>query len=480
MSALADLHRQGQLPLGMTSWRRTVDPATLNIRHPLAVPRQPVPAGAIPVTNCNDDGVGSLRDIVDNVAVSGDTIDLTNTGCSVITLTTGDIILDQDDIDLLGPGFSQLSIDGNDLYSVRHIGSGSIEIADLTIISGRKYLDGATNLDASGGCLYSYGSVSLINAEIKYCSASTANASYSAKGGAVYGKLGVTVSNSSVVLGSAGIEPDEGLGGGIYTPSNVILLDSFVSNSDAALGGGVFAGDGLVSKYSSIRSNSGGYGGGVYAGGNVAIQNSTIAGNSAVTAGGLWLSGVGATTEIALVNSTVSGNEAQKFAGVFTKYATRIANSTIAFNVEANPADTKYGAGFYTLADSEVQSTIIAQNSLNHSTSGLAPDDVATDTGVVLSGSNNLSRFVIPGSAMPGDTIYADPLLTALANHGGSTSTHALTIGSDAIDAGNNLGSFSNDQRGAGYPRVVGASADIGAVEYDPSVDDTIFQNGFD
>jgi hypothetical protein len=474
-----DLHRQGHSSLKSNTWRKSVDRASLSIRHPLAVARQPVPAGAIPVTNCNDDGAGSLRDIVDNVAVSGDTIDLTNTGCSVITLTTGDLIMDQDDIDLVGPGFSSLSIDGNDLYSVRHIGAGTIGINDLAIVNGRKYLPSTTDLDANGGCVYSYGSVSLVNAEVKYCSAATANASYNAKGGAVYGRLGVTVSNSSVVLGTAGVEPDEGLGGGIYSPSQVILSDSFVSNSSAALGGGVFAGDGFVSKYSSIRSNSGGYGGGVYASGNSAIQNSTIAGNSAVTGGGLWLSGTGAVTPITMTNSTVSGNEAQKFAGVITKYSTRIANSTIAFNVEANGADTKYGAGFYTLADSELQSNIIAQNSLNHSTSGYVPDDIATSDGVVLSGANNLARFVLIGSFAPADTIYADPLLNALNNNGGSTSTHSLSVGSPAIEAGNNEGGFSVDQRGAGFPRVIGANADIGAVEFDPT-DDTIFANGFD
>ena len=246
---------------------------------------------------------------------------------------------------------------------------------------------------------------------MKYCTAVNANSAYEAMGGAVYGRLGVTVSNSSIVLGTAGVAADEGFGGAIYSPSQVILVDSFVSNSSAALGGGVFAGDGFVSKYSSILSNSGGYGGGVYAGGNTAIQNSTIAGNSAVSGGGLWLSGTGAVTPITMVNSTVSGNEAQKWAGVMTKYSTRIANSTIAFNVEANGADTKYGAGFYTLADSELQSNIIAQNSLNHSTSGYISDDIAHADGVVLSGADNLARSVLIGSFAPADTIYADPLV---------------------------------------------------------------------
>src|SRR4029077_5046690 len=40
-----------------------------------------VPAGSVPVTNCNDSGAGSLRDAI-SIATSGQTIDLTATGCS--------------------------------------------------------------------------------------------------------------------------------------------------------------------------------------------------------------------------------------------------------------------------------------------------------------------------------------------------------------------------------------------------------------
>ena len=50
--------------------------------------------------------------------------------------------------------------------------------------------------------------------------------------------------------------------------------------------------------------------------------------------------------------------------------------------------------------------------------------------------------------------------------------------GSPAIDAGNNDAAASFDQRGTGFPRIVGSAPDIGAYE---GVDtDTIFANGFD
>ncbi len=92
-----------------------------------------VPAGSVPVTNCDDSGAGSLRDAI-GTATSGQTIDLTATGCSTITLTTGDIFINQEDLTLQGPGSSFLTIDGNYLYSLRHsnVAGGTFGVYDLS------------------------------------------------------------------------------------------------------------------------------------------------------------------------------------------------------------------------------------------------------------------------------------------------------------------------------------------------------------
>ena len=62
-----------------------------------------------------------------------------------------------------------------------------------------------------------------------------------------------------------------------------------------------------------------------------------------------------------------------------------------------------------------------------------------------------------------------DPLLGPLANNGGPTQTMALLTGSPAIDHGPvPVPSFplnDNDQRGAGFPRVVNGTVDVGAYE---------------
>ncbi len=64
-----------------------------------------------------------------------------------------------------------------------------------------------------------------------------------------------------------------------------------------------------------------------------------------------------------------------------------------------------------------------------------------------------------------------DPLLGPLADNGGPTATHALLIGSPAIDMGDpnavaGAGGVPQfDQRGAPFTRVHGAQIDMGAFE---------------
>ena len=57
------------------------------------------------------------------------------------------------------------------------------------------------------------------------------------------------------------------------------------------------------------------------------------------------------------------------------------------------------------------------------------------------------------------------PGLGPLNANGGPTRTHALLGGSPAINTGSNPLGLATDQRGAGFPRVNGGQADIGAYE---------------
>jgi hypothetical protein len=461
--------------------------------HWRAVLQRPVPAlplDSIPVTNCNDSGAGSLRDAVNN-ANNGDTIDLTDTGCSTITLTTGAIAITQPDLTLQGPG-EGLSIDANHLtLALLHTGGGTLYVNDLTVKNGTKYFTDAQVDAARGGCIFSSGYVSLSHAQVKYCEASSSSTHYGVYGGAIYAQNGVTL-DSSAVLGSSAHSTGYAVnGGGIATHGAVTLVNSLVEGNDSysttswTIGGGVYARTGLSVKYSSIENNSAysGFqsrGGGLYSSGNMLIENSTIVGNSSRDGGGVFVLGEYATSEITLLSSTISGNHAVVTGGIdIEDYPARVANSTIAFNSET--FFEPYGAGLFVFnTNVELQSTAISNNYRVYGGT-TTEDDVATTSNAsfvgTLSGSHSLitlSSMTVPSGTIEGK--YAG--FAPLAYNGGSTATHKLLSFSPAINTGSNAANANYDQRGDGFPRVIGANADIGAFELDTA--DEIFSDGFD
>jgi len=474
----------GSVPRPPPWQRQTPLPPLSERHHPVPHEMAPVPAGAIAVTNCDDSGAGSLRDALENVAVDGDTVDLTGLSCSTITLTTGSIFFFQDSITIQGPGLGGLILTGGPSRypPLMHGGLGTLSVNGMIVMDGAKYFTDSQVVDARGGCIFSGGYVALNDSEVKYCTAQNSGSTYGALGGAVYGTTGVSLSNSTIFGSSAYAANTFGDGGAIFTPGSVTLLDSFISGNTASNGGGgVRALDGGILKYSQVGNNEAATVGGVYIMGNATILYSTIAGNVAGLGGGLWLNGSGATIPVTLANSTVSGNNAANsdIGGIFLYgggQTARVANSTIAFNTTHFAGSTKYGAGLRSILSTiDLESNIIAGNT-NDSGGGAVNDDVDGSASVTLIGANNL--IVVSSITPPADTISADPKLGELESNGGETQTHAIHITSPAINAGNNEAGAATDQRGSGYPRVIGGQADIGAFEFD--FDDVIFRNGFD
>ena len=77
---------------------------------------------------------------------------------------------------------------------------------------------------------------------------------------------------------------------------------------------------------------------------------------------------------------------------------------------------------------------------------------------------NGVNGDIVGTAASP-----IDPQLEALANNGGSTSTHALRVSSPALNTGEpSFSALSTDQRG--LPRVVNGRLDIGAFEFQSNV----------
>lgn len=425
--------------------------------HP---PPGPHPQGATThlVTNCNDGGAGSLRDAV-TAAADGDSIDMTSLACSSITLTTGALATGAANLTFNGPGRDALTVSGaNTTPVIVHVGDGQLTLSGLTVTAGAKYSNGSD--PAPGACVYSQGTVAMIDAGAKYCTA-RANGSGDALGGAVYARGGAALIASTISGSSASSATGFAAGGGLYTPADT------------------------VAKYSIFRNNSaytdgaGAFGGAAFVGGDASVTRSTVQGNSADHVGGLVLTGATATGDLLIDTSTITDNygAASSFGGaVYLGGNARVINSTITGNVEANTTDTKYGGGLSAKYGTtiELTSSIVSGNSLFDGSTHF-PSDIASSGGSnppAIIGSHNLVGVSEP--ALPADTLLAiDPHLGPLGSNGGPTPTMALLTGSLAFNAGTGGGEY--DQRGPGSPRMVGANVDIGAFE-----SDALFIDGYD
>jgi len=418
----------------------------------LAVARDSKSA-SLNVDNCGDAGPGTLREAIANAA-NGATIDLTTLGCSEITLTTGEIHVVVNDLTLSGPGSSDLAIKGgfatghnNRIFDHSHVGNLSISGVTLT---DAHYIGDFAN----GGCVYSAGSLVLYNAVVTGCAVEAPQ-------------------NSGAYA----------LGGGIYARGDLLILGGAITGNFAisanneASGGGVFGRGNLEAKYTTVANNTvvalqgAAVGGGIAVKGSgaVTIFASTISGNAAQVGGGLHVDTVGISK---IENSTISGNYASYFVGgaaFLSLSEVTLSNSTVTAN---GAPSVGLGAGIHTAGTLTAHSTIFADNV---NTAG----DVALDVySPLIAGNDNL--IVAANSAVPTGTVIACPRLKPLADNGGPTLTHALISGSPAIDAGNNNGILDWDQRIDGFPRIYGASADIGAVEWQGAVDDSIFRSAFE
>jgi hypothetical protein len=416
----------------------------------LESPQGPPP---VQVTNCDDSGPGSLREAYFN-AVDGTTIDLTQLTCSTISLTTGALTNPPSaaSVQLEGPGKYALTIDaGHNGRVLVHNGADTLSITGLTITNG------SYSGIYGGGCIYSYGNVNVIYSLVSQCSMSSSGTA-KAYGGAIYAKGDVGIGASVIKDSTAHAAAANSAGAGIWANGVQVLISTVSGNT--------VSGDG--SHYSR--------GGGVFALGDASIKYSTITDNEAESGGGVFLLGA-STDPMQVSNSTISGNHASGAAGgIYAKYRPfSVINSTIT----QNTAVFDFGAGLYLAYATEIQSSIVANNS---SQDGLHASDIGGVGTVAISGANNL--IIASTLPLPPDTITLQPMLGPLQNNGGYTMTHALLPGSPAIDHGNNVHGNYYDQRGPvgssyfGYERVVGPSADIGAFE--AGAPDHIFVGTFD
>ncbi len=302
---------------------------------------------------------------------------------------------------------------GGGIYQEETEGAASL-VATSVIIDGNR----ATGPEGGGGVFVRSGDSNL---DLLTVSNNLADGT-DADGGGMWMDVDSTdalsLDESSVFANSAARN-----GGGIalfgQANANALILRSSVYDNDAGVGGGGFFGDHP-------------------AGFNMTITKSTFSGNRADDNGaGLWLAGEN-NAVIDLNHVTVTANDADgtgggvyadSSLGTFEVYHLLLAGNIAPFGADCD-GDTLTSVGFNLIGD-DVDCSFSA---------------VATD---------------IVGTAGP-----INPLLGPLAANGGPTLTHALQLGSPAIDAGSPMGACQGagptDQRGSVQPD---GDCDIGAYE---------------
>ncbi|MBX7105660.1 MAG: right-handed parallel beta-helix repeat-containing protein [Gemmataceae bacterium] len=380
------------------------------------------------VTNSNDSGPGSLRQAVldTNANPAADSITFNLPGAATITLASPLAITDG--VKVIGPGASMLTVSGNNLVRVFDVNAATPVLVAFSGITVSKGFAGtgagllatdesitltdmvfeSNQATVAGGAVYADGTLTVTRSTFRDNRAQGVPVSNTADGAALY----LLPNSRPTVVDSLfeGNQADDA-GGAIRTTSSLTSItitgSSFISNLARDGGGISLFGSTAVIRNSTFSTNSvSGIGGAIHTAGSwgLTLTNSTIANNSAMTGGGLGgLAGSGGTITI---TSSVLSNSATTAPDVFG------------------------GINQVVLTDSLVGSPV----------------------GFSDTGTNTLPYGINPRLAFPAD-------------NGGPTPTRAPFPGSPIFDRGANPAGLAYDQRGSGFSRVLGAKADIGAME---------------
>jgi len=424
-------------------FQRLVD-STLKFRNNSTVSAfdAPTGGGSLVVTNLNDSGPGSLRQLIAD-APSNSSIVFASGVEGTLSLTSGSLVIDKS-LNITGPGARRLIIDGSALLE------GSV------LVVREPEMDPMAREDNS----------------------------WESPQGPTF--EGVVISGLTLLggLGTSDSQTKSLAGGGLYVNISdgffysVLISDCVIRNNTASNGGGIF-----------VRGTQAFY-----------MFNSTVSGNVASdNGGGVFIDKNG---ESLVISSTISGNLALQNGGGFYRTALNQLVGIGASTIAGNFAGTS-GGGVYTVFTPPLAeipsgtppeigvvlllSTIIAKNQVIEAdiTEGPSvadyPDvDGAFNSAFSLVGIADGSTGIINGvdGNIAGTFLEpVDPLLGPLANNGGQTDTMALFATSPAIDAGLLVFESPFDQRGAPRPWYPGSptdpppgpgldGSDIGAYEF--------------
>ncbi|NTU72962.1 CSLREA domain-containing protein [Candidatus Roizmanbacteria bacterium] len=349
---------------------------------------------------------------------------------------------------------SDTTIEGNKSQaSVGAIGSysaGSISIGNTKIINNTATGDVGGVILATSGKVVVNNSLIQGNAAGGQIGGVDVNSLNNTKGDTWFDNVQITNNSSGTHIG------------GLGNFSKLTLNNSTISGNTATdHSGGIYTGNGtelnLVS--SAVDGNkAGNYGAGFSIEGkaNVGIINSTISNNLTKKIAGINNWG----GNLFIRNSTVSGNTASSDTGGGLQngnggVATLI-NATFANNSAAGA-----GGSIYNLSDGSVYVINSIFSSINENCSGNV-NGIASYGGNISSDSSCGNIF-----NKTNDKNNTDPKLGSLKDNGGTAFTHALLVGSPAINNGIAVAEVTADERGAA--RTDG-KIDTGAYEYGGSV----------
>ncbi len=482
------------------------------------------------VINNLDNGAGSLRQAIID-ACDGSTITFNMaTVTSPITLTSGELLLNQNLMTITGPGSNMLTVERSSApatpqFRIFDVTFGTANISGLTITNGHAP-DGVLTVPVgqfgeNGGGIRNLATLTMSDVRVIGNQAgrganSGAIPGFGGKGGGIFSESGsVTMTNSTVSGNHAGDSGFSGQnsgaragdGGGIFSHAGALTLTNVVvtnntagnsieGNSAGGSGGGVFNNVPSVGSLTdcTVTGNSSGdgtgfngqsgFGGGVETDGPMTITRSTISGNTTHGPGGGIISRTQGT--VSIINSTISGNSAGTAGGIYGDSGgfLNLTNCTITNN--SAPGTDGIVANSPNLG---MRNTIIAANGSGHDISSGLYNSLGNNLIGNATGATGFTNGV-NGDKVGTDVSPLNPQLGPLANNGGPTQTHALLSASPALDAGNNcvvdnscspaLGvSLTTDQRGTGFSRAADSgdagttqTVDMGAFEAHAAVED--------
>jgi hypothetical protein len=247
-------------------------------------------------------------------------------------------------------------------------------------------------------------------------------------GGAIYNNSFRTISsiNNSLFINN---ETADREGGAIYNRGSIPTLidNSFVNNSSVSSGGGIY--------------NKGNIG---------VIENNTFSGNSSDSSGGAISNGESLG---GINNSTFVNNHGSVGGAIHSAQGNSTLNNSLFMNNTSNFSNT---ADCYTQSGGNPVAVFSGTHNLSNK----------NNHGCQITIDSDLSSTTVDGIADNGCTI---PLAD-----GSCVLTHALLLGSQALDAADAVSATSLDQRQ--YP-IENLTRDIGAFEANV---DLIFKDGFD